>query len=240
MCSCIIICQCDNQSDSHYNATSSTGPKGGVACLLGKTRPPGPTIGRADANIFDIKNQYRTYAYTLSPKTVGIMAGKSRDRQYETLKRLHAEVLNQFKCSYIINIELYTNDDDNLHCHGLIRFKSHSDKTKAIKLLKAKITMNRKGTYKNLIDCEFINNFQSWADYIFKAQYYILTLNYEPFVHIDYSFHQTIDGMFVLSQTQTTNPKKSTKKKNKNKDKIQAKIDKLNFELEILKKSLEI
>lgn len=236
MCHCIIICQCDSQPDSHPTLPNPTGPRDGVACLLGKTRPPVPIIGRDDTNIFDIKNDYRSYAYTLSPKTVGIMANKSRDRQYQTLKKLHADVLSQFKCSYIINIELYTNDDDNLHCHGLIRFKSHSDKVKAIKLLKDKITMYRKGTYKNLIDCEFVNNFQSWADYIFKAQDYILSLNYAPFVHIDYSFHQTVNDKLIQSSTVNA----SKPKRLKSKDKIQAKIDKLNFELEILKKSLEI
>jgi len=222
--------------DSHLTTFNPTGPEGGVACLLGKTRPPARATERADADIFNIKNDYTSYAYTLSPKTVGIMANKSRDKQYETLKRLHNETLSQFQCSYIINIELYNDDSSNLHAHGLIRFRTHNDKVKFEKLLKEKITMGRKGTYKRLIDCEFVNDFNAWADYIFKDQQRILSFNYLPFVKIDHSFHQTLDDHVMIVQPVAP----ALKTRLKAKIKTLSKIQKLEFQLEILKKSLEI
>jgi len=166
------------------------------ACLLGKTRPLNPLIATDDQiNLFNINGLYRTYAYTLSPKDVGLMANKTRDRQYETLKRLHNEVLSLFECSYIINIEIYPGSDNHLHCHGMIRFRNHTQKELFKKTMKEKITLNKKGSYPHLIDCEFMNNFNSWNDYIFKSNTFMNLINYYSFIKIDYSFHQTLNNI---------------------------------------------
>jgi len=200
-CICDIVCTCnaDTPPSMVSTDTSVNGTMG--ACLLGKTRPIVSHSATTDQlNLFNISNEYRTYAYTLSPKGVGIMANKSRDRQYETLKRLHTEVLSNFECSYIINIEIYPGDDNSLHCHGMMRFRNHSQKEKFKKLLKEKITLNRKGTYSNLIDCEFISSFDQWSAYIMKAQEALISnTNYYPFIKIDYSFHSGNDMPFTIS-----------------------------------------
>ncbi len=195
-CICDIVCTCNQDTiyspPSIGNSDMATVNASSVgACLLGKTRPLVSATGRDEQlNLFNIINEYRTYSYTLSPRTVGIMAGKSRDKQYQTLKRLHNEVLEQFQCSYIINIEVYPNNDNDLHCHGVIRFRSHNKKEEFKKLLKERITLGKKGTYANLIDCEFNNSFSSWKQYISKSQQQIIECyNYEPFIKIDYSFH---------------------------------------------------
>lgn len=203
---CDIVCTCEqdmNSSPSPIGANdmatvnlSSVG-----ACLLGKTRPVVSSIATDDQlNLFNISNEYRSYAYTLSPMTVGIMANKSRDKQYETLKRLHNEVLSKFECSYIINLEIYPNSDNDLHCHGLIRFRSHNKKEEFKKLIRDKITLCKKGTYYNLIDCEFVNSFDDWRNYIMKSQEAI-TRNYLylPFIKIDYSFHIPKEAIRTIS-----------------------------------------
>lgn len=192
MCQCVITCLCtlDTLPASVHPATVNDASVG--ACLLGKTRPPESLIEATDKlHLFNISNEYRSYAYTLSPKGVGLMAHKSRDRQYQTLKRLHTEVLSQFECSYIITIEIYPGSDNDLHCHGLIRFRNHTKKEQFKKMLKEKITLNSKGTFKNLIDCEFVNSFDQWSQYIIKSQEGIIPLGYFPFIKIDYSFHNS-------------------------------------------------
>lgn len=194
-CICDIVCVCDktcfSPSPIGNNDLATVNASSVGACLLGKTRPIISSTGTADEiYLFNICNEYRTYAYTLSPKSVGIMAGKTRDRQYQTLKRLHNEVLSMFECSYIINIEIYPNSSNDLHCHGVIRFRSHNKKEEFKKMLKTKITLGKKGTYDNLIDCEFVNNFDIWSDYIMKSQEVLLSqTDYIPFKKIDYSFH---------------------------------------------------
>lgn len=228
-CTCVIICQCSNDilspSDSPISGHSMitiVEPTG--AGLLGKTRPPNTPILTAstdDYSLFDIKNDYRSYAFTLSPQGVGIMSNKTRDRQYTTLKRCLTEVLSEFKTSYIINFEVYTNNDDALHCHGFIRFKSHNQKEKFKKMLKDKITLCNKKPFPNLIDCEFVNNFESWRDYISKAQDYIISLQYYSLIKIDYSFHQNGDNPIP----QTIAIPKKTYKKSLEKPKVIKTID---------------
>lgn len=190
MCRCDIVCQCnaDSPSVSVHPATVNDASVG--ACLLGKTRPPESSAVRDDQlNLFNISNEYRSYAYTLSPQGVGIMAHKSRDQQYKTLKRLHSEVLSNYECSYIITTEIYPGNDNALHCHGLIRFRSHNKKEQFKKELKDKLTLFKKGTFSNLIDCEFVNSFENWSQYIIKSQESIIPLGYFPFIKIDHSFH---------------------------------------------------
>jgi len=241
MCLCDIICHCldnnDLQLDLPPNTThSDTSHDGaGVAGLLGKTRPPASTYEEADKQLFNIKNDYTTYAYTLSPKQVGIMNNKNRELQYKTLKRLHTEVLSQFICSYMIFIEIYPSNDNDLHCHGMIRFRTHADKVKFKKLITEKITLGRKGTYKNLIDCEFVNSFDSWADYITKAQVYIISLGYLPIISINHMFHQSLKAppQSILSLPV------ASKKRLKAKSKVLNEIEKLEFKLKTLKNTLE-
>jgi len=236
MCNCIITCICASL-DTQPKTENPTGIIQGVACLLGKTRPPFVGIIREDANIFDIKNHFKSYAYTLSPKLVGIMNNKNKEQQYKTLKRLHDECLSQFKCSYIINIEEYPSDTNYLHCHGLIRFVNHAQKEKFKKLIKDKITMGKKGTYNKLVDCEFVNNFQIWADYIYKDQAHIVSLGYSAFIHIDYSFHISDE---TAPPKVNVAPAFKTRCKPSDRTKTEIKIMKLENELKKLKKSLEI
>jgi len=165
------------------------------------------------------------------------MNNKSKDQQYKTLKRLHDETLSQFKCSYIINIEEYPTDTNYLHCHGLIRFLNHNQKEKFKKLIKDKITMMKKGTYANLIDCEFVNNFQAWADYIYKDQPHIVSLGYDAFIKIDYYFHITDE---TAPQKVNVAPATKTRARPSDRSKCEIKIMKLEIELKRLKKSLEI
>lgn len=216
MCICDIVCLCNISDSPPLSIDAATvEPSTGGACLLGKTRPPHPLTATDDKlNLFNIYGEYKSYAYTLSPKDVGILAGKPRNRQYETLKRLHNEVLSNFDCSYIINIEVYPSDDNYLHCHGIIRFRNHSQKELFKKTLKDKITLFKKGTYSNLIDCEFINDFKAWSDYIMKAQEYILSLGYYPFIKIDYSFHIPLNEAPSAICLPVASKKRLTKKSN--------------------------
>jgi len=194
MCKCDIICYCDTLDAAPISLGTITMDNLGGAGLLGKTRSLGTTIERADYSLFEDESLFRTYAYTLSARTIGIMANQSRSKQYETLKRLHKEILDEFKCSYIINVEIYPGSDNDLHCHGVIRFKSHTQKENFKRMIKQKITLGRKGTFKNLIDCEFVNKFDAWIGYISKDQENIIALGFEPFIKIDYSLHKTING----------------------------------------------
>lgn len=243
MCICDIVCSCQdngNQTDSPplTDAMATVKDASVGACLLGKTRPHDSHVATADQlNLFNILNDYRTYAYTLSPKEVGIMAGKSRDKQYETLKRLHSEVLSSFRCSYIINIEIYPGSDNNLHCHGMIRFPSHTIKENFKKLLKDKITLYRKGTYSNLIDCEFVNSFETWSNYIMKSQNEIVSkYSYFPFIKIDYSFHQYNLVPQVITVPVSSKTRMKTQKSLEDKlIKAQSKVDKLLSQLNSLK-----
>lgn len=221
MCNCDIVCRCDYILPSTLDSppvldTLAKVKEASVgACLLGKTRPQSAVSITADQlNLFNISNEYRSYAYTLSPMGVGIMAGKSRDQQYKALKRLHGEVLSTLECSYIITIEVYPGNDNHLHCHGLIRFRSHKKKEDFKKLLKDKITLSRKGNFPNLIDCEFVNSFDHWSKYIVKSQESLLnnkdTSSYLPFVKIDYSFHIPLDvpRMITIPVSERTFKKK--------------------------------
>lgn len=204
-CICDIVCSCNTDAIAPSHSIEDRSPATAYgasigACLLGKTRPVVSSIATADQlNLFNISNEYKTYSYTLSPKGVGIMAAKSRDKQYETLKRLHKEVLDTFECSYIINIEIYPNSDNDIHCHGMIRFRSHNKKEEFKKLLKDKLTLYKKGTYPNLIDCEFVNKFDKWNEYIMKSQEVLIQqTNYYPFIKIDYSFHIISDAVNMI------------------------------------------
>jgi len=244
MCFCDIVCKCEATLDSPpvSNALATVKDASVGACLLGKTRPLNTLTATADQlHLFNILNDYRTYSYTLSPKGVGIMASKSRDLQYKALKRLHTEVLNTFECSYIINIELYPSSDNDLHCHGIIRFRSHQKKELFKKTLKEKVTLGKKGTYTNLIDCEFMNS-PNWIEYIMKSQEEIVSkYSYHPFIHIDYSFHQGGNTPQVI--TKPVSSKTVFKKDKLLQDqllKAQSKVDKLLSQihsLEILKKT---
>jgi len=236
MCQCIIICNCVIL-DIPPETLNPTGPIRGVECLLGKTLPPLSVAQRADPQIFDIKNHFKTYAYTLSPKNVGIMQQKTKDNQYKTLKRLHNEILSQFKCSYIINIEEYPSDTSNLHCHGMIRFINHNQKEKFKKMMKERITMMKKGNYPNLIDCEFINDFKAWTDYIDKDQPHIINQGYHPFVKIDHSFH--IEHLEAIQKI-NVNPVSKTIKSPTAREKAELRLQKLELQILSLKKSLEI
>jgi len=189
MHNCDIICYCDNLDTTPNTQDAITVDSLGGAGLLGKTRSLGNTIERADYSLFEDQSQHRTYAYTLSARTIGIMANKSRSKQYETLKRLHKETLDDFTCSYIINVEIYPGSDNDLHCHGVIRFVSHAQKEKFKGMIKKKITLGKKGTFANLVDCEFVNKFDAWVDYISKDQSNIIELGFEPFIKIDYRLH---------------------------------------------------
>lgn len=238
MCKCDIICYCQTDSPPLSVATGTLADASVGACLLGKTRPPVPSTGTAEQlNLFNISNDYRSYAYTLSPKNVGLMVNKSRDNQYKALKRIHTDVLSKFECSYIINIELYPGSDNDLHCHGLIRFRSHSKKEEFKKLLKDTITMYRKGTYPNLIDCEFVNSFDHWSQYIMKSQESILSFGYFPFVKIDYSFHIIKDNAIVPIVVPVADKTRLKKQKNLEAQllKAQNKVNKLLSQISILK-----
>lgn len=243
MCICDIVCHCPfvaHSSDSPLVSVALATVKDASigACLLGKTRPViSPVITDDKLSLFNISNEYKTYSYTLSPKGVGIMACKSRDRQYETLKRLHEEVLSNFECSYIITIEIYPNSDNDLHCHGLIRFRSHKKKEEFKKLLKDKITLFKKGTYKNLIDCEFINSYASWSSYIMKSQEALLSnTEYYPFVKIDYSFHQVKEALNIIPiPTSNKTRLKKTKSLEAELIKAQLKVNNLLNQISILK-----
>lgn len=231
---CDIVCFCQNQDSLSYKDSPVTidKPSGG-ACLLGKTRPVVPLIITDDQlNLFNNSNEYKSYAYTLSPKGVGLMAGKSRDKQYETLKKLHKEVFDEFECSYIVTIEIYPGSDNDLHCHGLIRFRNHSKKEAFKKLLKDKITMYRKGTYSNLIDCEFVNSFDHWSQYIVKSQETIIPFGYFPFVKIDYSFHNSNNQLTAIAMPVSV---KTKVRKTKDPEALKRKLEKqvLDFELKI-------
>lgn len=230
-CICDIVCTCNKTmitpSNIGTNDLATVNASSVGACLLGKTRPHVPTTGTDEQfNLFNISNEYRTYAYTLSPKGVGLMAGKSRDKQYDTLKRLHTEVLNAFECSYIITIEIYPGSDNDLHCHGMIRFRSHKKKEDFKKLLKDKLTLYKKGSYPNLIDCEFVNSFDIWKSYINKSQEALLmNSNYYPFIKIDYSFHiPTKYPDIIVVPVANKTFKKQTKDPQANRVKLEMKL----------------
>ena len=184
MCNCLLTCLCPNIDTTD----TSIGAIG--AWSLGRTRPDNSApITAAQYQIFRADENLRSYAFTLSPKGVGIMAHKNREMQYTTLKRCLTDVLKEYKTSYIINYEIYPSSDNDLHLHGIIRFKNHTQKEKFKKDLKNKITQGKKGTFPHLIDCEFVNDFDKWIEYITKSQEQIIKLNYFPLIHIDYSLH---------------------------------------------------
>lgn len=241
-CQCDIVCLCNKDiiitpSVIGTNTMVTISKVSVGECLLGKTLPVISHVATADQlNLFNISNDYRTYSYTLSPKGVGIMANKSRDQQYNTLKRLHNEVLSGFDCSYIINIEIYPGSDNDLHCHGVMRFRSHNKKELFKKTLKDKITLLRKGTYHNLIDCEFVNKFDKWADYINKSQDEIVSkFSYFPFIHIDYSFHQASNDVNVITVPVASKTKVKSKPVSKPKKVIDPQNLKQILQLDLIK-----
>lgn len=238
MCNCDIICYCQTDTPPVSVALGTLGDASVGAWLLGKTRPPVPSNGTVEQlNLFNILSDYRSYAYTLSPKGIGLLSGKSRDNQYKVLKRIHNEVLSNFECSYFINIEVYPGDDNHLHCHGLIRFRSHSKKEEFKKLLKDKLTMYRKGTYPNLIDCEFVNSFEHWSGYIMKDQERIVSFGYLPFVKIDYSFHILNSQSIVPVSVPVADKTRLKKQKNLEDQllKAQNRVNKLLSQISLLK-----
>lgn len=237
MCNCDIICTCSYLSD----VSVTIEPTSGGAWSLGRPRPLHPSTQAGDQlELFNINNNYKTYAYTLSPKSVGIMRSKSRDRQYQTLKKLHKEVLDNFECSYIINIEIYPGSDNDLHVHGVMRFRSHNKKELFKKQIKEKLTLGGKGSYFNLIDCEFVNSFDMWRHYIMKSQDYITSLGYYPFIKIDYSFHIPTEHPTIIAVPASKKTKnKSVKDPETEKNKINQKMATLMAQINNLKEKIK-
>jgi len=74
---------------------------------------------------FESKNVF-PYAVTLSPKSSPLLKNKSLKAQYDIIHNYLCQTLSLYCNKYYFTFEIYS-DNVNMHCHGLMQFRTAND-----------------------------------------------------------------------------------------------------------------
>jgi len=109
-----------------------------------------------------------SYALTISPKATAFTKTRKVSDQYKAFKTLCHNVFDQ--CEYIAFYEMYK-DGENLHMHSIIKFKTLNQFTETRKAIYKYITghhLEKRASYKPLIDMSRVSDLEKWSAYCIK------------------------------------------------------------------------
>jgi len=169
--------------------------------LLVKVRPNNDTNCLFRFNVakllrFESKNVY-PYAVTLSPKSSPLLKNKSLKAQYDILHNYLCQTLSLYCNKYFFTFEIYS-DNINMHCHGLMEFRTAMDIKKFRKDAREFFNIKLKEREQDrLTHVKLLGNDeearQRWIGYCLKEMKWSLINGHNPIFRWDDAYIKTIE-----------------------------------------------
>ena len=143
--------------------------RGNLTAFL-KNNEPTTAIDGVMNHYMSLCNHFDKYSYalTISPKSTAFTKCKKVSDQYRIFANLCKDVFD--KVQYIAFYELYK-DGENLHMHAIIKFDSLNQFTETRKAIYFKVMghhLEKRASYKPLIDMSRVTDLTKWSAYCIK------------------------------------------------------------------------